>query len=395
MSTVHVVSLLLIVLLSFQAYGVTIEVVSPEDYRVRSFTGTTLVQTSESLPDRIRFEIPDQFVSRLSSGQVDIERSLERWRMGTRTEKGTPLVYPGRVGQCAYQFGTRVGCDMYPFKNEQGETRYIALRFMARESEQREVSASDYIETKVTGVTGDDGKPIYDRLYQRSTFVEQLSSGGTRAVPKPVDLLNGKRPEPIILGGEKGFVRTGVQAIRGYVDYTEADAKEGVTCEGPQNPLQCLICNCHHETGITDKEDKFNVGKVVMTRLGMETYNPGGRGTVCDMIYEQKAQFSWFFDGKKEEVVKGESFKICLPLMKKALAFRGHFASHYHANWMNKADVMWLRRKKKGGGTEPNCRGKTHRAGTKVRGHTFYEVCDEFKRSASRDRQNKALGVTQ
>lgn len=366
-----------------------IAIARAEQFTVRRFDGTSLPKTNEKMPQQLYVDIPDQFVKRDKRGDVIIEESLEAWRMGSRVQNGSPLVYPGGLGDCSYNFGGKRGCDMYPYKNEQGEIRYFAMRFMAREAEKDKLDESDFLTMSIPDSDGNPGEP--ETTYNRSVFMEITRDGAIVRLKKPVDLQAGKKPKPIIRGGTKGFVKSEEAAIKGYVDYTEADAEKGVTCEGPQNPLQCLICNCHHETGITNDADKLAVGKVVMTRMGMKTYNKGGKQGVCDMIYEHKSQFSWFFDGKKEEVVRGNNFKTCLPLMKKALAFRGHFASHYHANWMAKGDVMWLKTSK---GT-PNCRGKTTVLGTKTLGHTFYELCDPGRTHAQPAQQLRGLGVTQ
>lgn len=132
-----------------------------------------------------------------------------------------------------------------------------------------------------------------------------------------------------------------------------------VSCGSPQSSFQCLICNCHLETGVESPAGKLAVGKVVMTRVGMSSYP----NSVCGVIY-QRSQFSWTLSRKtRNSTVSGGAYRQCYDVMKKAYQFRGHYASHYHADYVWPA---WRRR----------CKGKFV-IGT----HIFYKDCGGQQRA--------------
>ena len=118
--------LFLILLYSHLLLAVEIEITNPLDYRVRTVAYGRLVNASEDVPETFRIDIPERHIVRDQQGLINLERSLERWRSASSGMIGQPLVYPEGLGDCRYLFANRTGCDMYPFQNEDGETRYIA-----------------------------------------------------------------------------------------------------------------------------------------------------------------------------------------------------------------------------------------------------------------------------
>lgn len=126
-----------------------------------------------------------------------------------------------------------------------------------------------------------------------------------------------------------------------------------VTCNGPQSAFQCMMCNCHHETEGESYAGKVAVGKVVMTRVGMDSYP----NSVCGVVY-QPSQFSWTLSStKRRERISGESYRNCYRAVQASLAFRGHYASHFHTPSVS---PRWAR---------------TCRRLERIDGHIFYESC--------------------
>lgn len=132
-----------------------------------------------------------------------------------------------------------------------------------------------------------------------------------------------------------------------------------VRCDSPQSTFQCMMCNCHHETEGESYRGKVAVGKVVMTRVGMSEYP----NSVCGVIY-QHAQFSWTsMRVKRNETISGASYRNCYQAVQESLAFRGHFASHFHTPAVT---PRWRK----------NCRVLE-----RIGGHIFYESCRGYSRA--------------
>lgn len=136
-----------------------------------------------------------------------------------------------------------------------------------------------------------------------------------------------------------------------------------VSCGKPQDSFQCMMCNCNHEAGIESEAGKLAVGKVVMTRVGMSSYPK----TVCGVIY-QRAQFSWTLSSKvRSRKVRGAAYQKCYKPVRESLAFKGHYASHYHANYVR---PRWRK----------GCRKVNKNQNPKGR-HIFYSSCGGQRRA--------------
>jgi hypothetical protein len=130
-------------------------------------------------------------------------------------------------------------------------------------------------------------------------------------------------------------------------------ANGNLRCNRAINSFQCMMCNCMNEAGNQGYRGKVAVNKVVMTRVGMRSYP----NTICGVIW-QPSQFSWtLFKKDKNRRVKGAMYRTCRKAVKEASSFRGHFASHYHANYVR---PKWRRR----------CRGRFT-----IQTHHFYRSC--------------------
>jgi len=85
----------------------------PGDYRVFSLRGSHLTnKTNARHFDSFSFQIPDRFVIH-KNGKADLGASLRNWRFNTPIGDGHPR--------------TKNGVGYYPFKDESGKNRYIAL----------------------------------------------------------------------------------------------------------------------------------------------------------------------------------------------------------------------------------------------------------------------------
>lgn len=126
-----------------------------------------------------------------------------------------------------------------------------------------------------------------------------------------------------------------------------ATGRERLSCRNPQTDMACMACNCYNEAGSQSYEGQVMVGKVVQTRVYVnaqdrDRQNRGsGRGrryasTVCGVIKQHK-QFSWWDGvrggrGSRDSVPAGHG---CFRAAAESLSFRGYFADHYHANYVN------------------------------------------------------------
>ena len=127
----------------------------------------------------------------------------------------------------------------------------------------------------------------------------------------------------------------------------QAAGSERLSCRNPTNDMACMTCNCYNEAGAQSFEGQVMVGKVVQTRVYVNELDRAardrgsGRGaryasTVCGVIKQNK-QFSWWNGvnrgrGSRDSVPAGHS---CFRAATEALNFRGYFADHYHANYVN------------------------------------------------------------
>ncbi len=357
---------------------VRIEVRNPEPFRIRRLTQSNLLVNSwETMPDSIHFDVPQQFVVRDSEGRIQIEPTLESWRMGRLGGQGSPIVHPP-LGTCSYIFQQtppRLGCDFYPFQGPSGETRYVALRYMAREAENTSLGESDirYVEQEVQGAEG-----LVDRVpvYNRSEFFEIRPDGTADPINKPVDLAARTAEEPVIRGLHPR------SWVEDEDDLTNVPLGTIQCSENTGDPFQCMMCNCHHESNFVYEngnyrrigyEGRFAVAATVKTRVGMDSYP----NSICDVIWfngttasgRQVAHYTWTLDGEGEEVVSGENYQRCYRPVRDVLeGLNSHFASHYHTP---NVDPGWECFDENGNRSQ----------GTYIDGHIFYDTCDRRRRA--------------
>lgn len=63
------------------------------------------------------------------------------------------------------------------------------------------------------------------------------------------------------------------------------------SCNRNQSSMDCMVCNCYHESRGEIYNGKVAVNKVVLSRVKSKSYP----NTVCGVIY-QRSQFSWTAD---------------------------------------------------------------------------------------------------
>jgi spore germination cell wall hydrolase CwlJ-like protein len=128
-----------------------------------------------------------------------------------------------------------------------------------------------------------------------------------------------------------------------YEAQANATGRQRLSCRNPQTDMACMACNCYNEAGSQSYEGQVMVGKVVQTRIYVNSLDQsdgrhGARysSTVCSVI-KQKKQFSWWDGvnkgrGSRKSVPAGHG---CFRAAAESLSFRGYFADHYHANYVN------------------------------------------------------------
>lgn len=109
-----------------------------------------------------------------------------------------------------------------------------------------------------------------------------------------------------------------------------------LNCVNPQGAFACLACNCVNEAA-PRWDDQLAVSKVVMTRVQLPQYP----NSVCGVV-KQRLQFSWFNQRSTRRSVPKDH--ACFTAATEALKFRGYFADHYHANYVN---PKWAKRMRK------------------------------------------------
>lgn len=142
-----------------------------------------------------------------------------------------------------------------------------------------------------------------------------------------------------------------------------------INCANQRNSFECAMCTCHGETGNQRDEGQVAVMKVIMTRVGMDSYP----NTVCGVTKQglsryrrtrRKSDLAFTYYAASNFTLRGAEYANCYNEVKEGLAFRGHFASHYHADYVR---ASWI----------PDCWGGKEQIQT----HIFYEVCDRRNRA--------------
>lgn len=148
--------------------------------------------------------------------------------------------------------------------------------------------------------------------------------------------------------------------------------RSAIACGNPTTAYDCMACNCFNEAGNQSRQGQIDVGKVVMTRVGLPQYPD----TVCGVVKHRYPrtryyQFSWMNKtSTRRAVPKGHS---CLDTAKVALQFRGYFADHYHATYVH---PKW---------------GKSKNRVTRTGDHIFYAL--HSPRRLDREDQKDAASV--
>jgi len=111
---------LLSVLVSFEAVAIQITLNNlPPEYRVYSMRGSNLTNlTYAGHFDDISFDIPNQYIVLNSNGKTNLKATLSKWRKNTPVADGNPR--------------TKNGIGYFPFKDSNGNNRYIALEYILR-----------------------------------------------------------------------------------------------------------------------------------------------------------------------------------------------------------------------------------------------------------------------
>lgn len=359
-------TLFTLLLVSSTSFALMIEVENPKKYSIREFDGVSLPKVGRLNAERITINVPDQFVRR-KNGEIQFEETLEAWRIGSRKENGQVLNYPDTIGGCNYEFSKvtvhfgnkeyakrKKGCDFYPFQDQNGETKYIALRFMYREGEKEKYPDSAYGSKEVTDMeTGKKVKLSRVLTYQRPRFIAKTEKGDEEI---EYNFIPGRanNPEPVV--GDGGAF---VKGMNEYTIYPK-NYSGSIPCDKGYNAFQCMVCNCHYETRGESEKGRIAVAKVVKTRVGMR--RPDFPNTVCGVIYDT-LHFSWTWDDIPNAPISGEDYRRCHKAAVEGLKLETHYASHYHNP--KKAAVNW------------KCFGKSWTIG----GHRFYEMCDSKLRA--------------
>ena len=142
----------------------------------------------------------------------------------------------------------------------------------------------------------------------------------------------------------------------------------GTSCRNPQNTSQCMVCNCYNEAGNQGYQGQVEVGKVVMSRVGL----PHWPNSVCNVVRQRK-QFSWFNRYATRRSVP--SNHSCNRAAQEALRFRGCSADHYHATYVR-----------------PRGRRRMTRV-SRVQSHIFYsKFCGRANMTLARRNQDRQTG---
>ena len=117
-----------------------------------------------------------------------------------------------------------------------------------------------------------------------------------------------------------------------------------------ETALMCMAANVYHEAKNQSMLGQFAVAQVVMNRVEDHRYP----NTICEVVKQGltykngkvvlgKCQFSWYCDGKKDEVINKENNRAWVTaenIAYQILAFDKwkdvlEGATHYHADYVN------------------------------------------------------------
>ncbi|MCJ8275459.1 MAG: cell wall hydrolase [Bdellovibrionales bacterium] len=136
-----------------------------------------------------------------------------------------------------------------------------------------------------------------------------------------------------------------------------------MTCTNPRTPFACMMCACYHEARGESAAGRLAVGKVIMTRARMRAYPNSVCGVVKENQNHRYPQFSFWRGGARHNTLQRVGYNRCEPQVRQALAYNGHYASHYHTT---SVFPRWRR----------NCRGRFQ-----IGVHYFYRDCGSQSRA--------------
>lgn len=246
--------------LNAQAVVVTVSGIN-EGFNIRQLNelsggtyGVEVTGTSTG-EQQFRFTIPDEYVITNRSGQIDLWRSLERWRASSPRGVGYPYTDSSSGQRIAYFPITSIANDANGIV-QFTENQYLALPFLL------------------------ERKNTHPNLSVQSRDGREVSL----VVPRV-----------------------------GLVDAIAAAGRQGsVNCtSNSRRAAECLICNCANEAGSTSEghTGKVAVNRTVLSRLTRQSYPD----TICGVVW-QPSQFSWTFGGRlrSRDVVTGDDLRACV-----------------------------------------------------------------------------------
>lgn len=99
----------------------------------------------------------------------------------------------------------------------------------------------------------------------------------------------------------------------------EVQAADPAGTDPLNNPLTCLARTIYWEAKGTPGLDMESVANVIMNRLAHEEFP----NTVCEVVKEgteqSPCQFSWWCDGRPDEVMEGEAYEVTKEVARLAL----------------------------------------------------------------------------
>lgn len=115
---------------------------------------------------------------------------------------------------------------------------------------------------------------------------------------------------------------------------TEAQAVDPAGAAPLDDPITCLARSIYWEAKGKDNADMEGVASVVMNRLGHD----GFPGTVCEVVKQgsesKSCQFSWWCDGRPDQVKEDAEYALAKEIAGKALnrqlTDRTHGALYFH-----------------------------------------------------------------
>ncbi len=234
---------------------------------------------------RIRFSIPDQFVERDASGNINITKTFENWRTGTDSGFMLPKTYAPGLARFPFTIDNGSLDARAPARN----VYYMSAQEMLQNVEKNELRF---------GTLNDE-----DRLY-----VENL----------------------------------------GLIDRLNSISQSKINCRGGRNsvaawsPEKCLMCNCFNEALVSDTRGQTLIAQVVFRRVvskgfPLEGNRDNTQNNICGIISEP-SQFSWIGNPSKPEIKSNSEYmKNCKSSTIEAIRVGPGIYDHFHTTAVNPA----------------------------------------------------------